>query len=78
MVRREEGLESKVVETELMLFKQKRKQMMLDEFFSSIYTNLQSMRTEFSKSVMFSRKSDVIIQKRKLISCNVTKEGINS
>ena len=68
------GLESKVVETEVTLFLEKRKQVMLGEFFSSIYTKLQSMRTTFPKKVMFSRKSDVIFQKRKFINCKVTKE----
>ena len=70
--------ESKVVETEVMLFLEKRKQVMLGEFFSSIYTKLQPMRTKFPKSVMFSRKGEVIFQKRKCINCKVTKEGINS
>ena len=71
-------LESKVVETEVMLFLEKRKQVMLGEFLSSIYTKLQPMRTKFPKRVMFSRKSDVVFQKRKCLNCKVTKEGINS
>ena len=71
-------LESKVVEKEVMLFLENRKQVMLGEFFSSIYTKLQPMRTKFPKRVIFSRKNDVIFQKRKFHSCKLIKEGINS
>ena len=41
------------------------------------YTKLQPMRTKFPKRVMFSRKSDVVFQKKKCLNCKVTKEGIN-
>ena len=61
-----------------MLILENRKQVMPGEFFSSIYTKLQPMRTKFPKRVKFGRKSDVIFQKRNCLSCNVTKEGINS
>ena len=71
-------LESKVVETEVMLFLEKRKQVMLGDFFSSIYIKLQPIITKFPKRVIFSRKSDVDFQKRKCLNCKVTKEGINS
>ena len=46
-----------------MLILENRKQVMPGEFFSSIYTKLQPMRTKFPKRVKFSRKSDVFSRK---------------
>ena len=67
-------IDSKVVETEVMLFLEKRKQVVLGEFFSSIYTKLQPMRTEFPKRVMFSRKSDVFSRKGNVLIVKLPKK----
>ena len=48
--------------------------MMLDEFFSSIYTKLQPMRTKVPKRVMFSRKMTLFSRKGNVSNVKLPKK----